>query len=1012
MYKETLSIEKQLEKTATENYEYSNLWSTWNLNKKTLKPILNAIIKDYPHYSLHDHTHSESILINIERLLGNDNIEKLSPTDLWIILHVAYLHDFGMVILDSKIHDFWDTEEFKAFLKEQSESTDEDAQKAAKLILDFNENKDKYNDTWPLEIKSAVTLLVSIYCRWQHSTFSKEYILDINAIWNIDLGHNGLIKKRFLSLIANISEIHTKPFDNVFKLPIEENGYRNDYTHPRLIACLLRLGDVLDLDNGRFNLYGEKIFGEMPDTSRIHLYKHESTKHLLITDEVIEVEADCPTDEVYRETRKWYDSLKSEMDNVNLNWSDIATKEFNHPPKLKPYRILRNGVEDSYELSNLKFTISQSKAFELIEGSSIYKDKFSCIREIVQNAEDATKIQLWRDLKSGMYTQIDASRVNKDSLLPIDIDEWIYNNYPIKISVEINENNKTIVIISDHGTGITLNTLKAICNVGQSYFQNSERKKEIDEMPAWLRPTANFGIGLQSCFMLTDKITIFTKANDNEDYKITLKSGKQEGYVNVEKNINKTTRGSDVVLELSDISVFKLDLFGYTAKNMAYFDPFKNNNVMPYRVIESIYKECKNGFFNITVDSKYIGLSETIPAYICEKKNFFPTIPDKGFLYSISESYDTAIFWYNNNLYTIRPDINSQGHVDVSFKGKAINKTHIANHNYAGFDIKVDIYGLPAKDTLSLNREELRYDAGVQVCKDIIFLIKQYLDIMFEKEEILKKHADVVDALMLTSWLYEIDFPKAFSKYLSNLPSVKCYFYDQENGNRGFIQYSLKELYEEYSYPYIYYTDVNIGKSYYFGKASCSEDEFLKGLKANEYIDSYVILIDDNIKKFLSLSKCDDIYLNVQEPVTIVHKISQKNILYSPDSYTQKQLIKKLVYKETGVYSAGNMYIMRAAIPAFKKYEHLAVDIQNLSHIAIVKNSDLYIISPITFNDEKERQKHSLESFKNYIINQPVFNDIVDYVNENCKFKTDRETIIQDYERLIGEYYDLMTNPE
>ena len=96
MYRNIYNLENKLKEYSDSNSEYYELWSTWDLNKKTLEPILNAIIKDYPHYSMHDHTHSESILINIARFLGNDNIDNLSPTDIWLLLHVAYLHDFGM----------------------------------------------------------------------------------------------------------------------------------------------------------------------------------------------------------------------------------------------------------------------------------------------------------------------------------------------------------------------------------------------------------------------------------------------------------------------------------------------------------------------------------------------------------------------------------------------------------------------------------------------------------------------------------------------------------------------------------------------------------------------------------------------------------------------------------------------------------------------------------------------------------------------------------------------------
>ena len=193
-------IEERLKQISIDQPEYSELWSTWNLNKQALEPILSAIIKDYPHFSFHDASHSESILLNVERLLGAENIKKLSPTDLWLLLHVSYLHDFGMVILDTRLYEIWRSTEFQDYLKEKCDSPDEDIKRAAKLINEFHEVYEKYDTSWPLDIKKAVTLLISVYCRSKHAEYSKEYILDVENIWGIDLGHNGLIKNRLILL--------------------------------------------------------------------------------------------------------------------------------------------------------------------------------------------------------------------------------------------------------------------------------------------------------------------------------------------------------------------------------------------------------------------------------------------------------------------------------------------------------------------------------------------------------------------------------------------------------------------------------------------------------------------------------------------------------------------------------------------------------------------------------------------------------------------------------------------
>lgn len=57
------------------------------------------------------------------------------------------------------------------------------------------------------------------------------------------------------------------------------------------------------------------------------------------------------------------------------------------------------------------------------------------------------------------------------------------------------------VKIRDFGTGINKESILSIAEVGSS------RRRErdiINAMPEWLKPTAEFGIGLQSAFILAD----------------------------------------------------------------------------------------------------------------------------------------------------------------------------------------------------------------------------------------------------------------------------------------------------------------------------------------------------------------------------------------------------------------------------------------------------------------------------------------------------------------------------
>ena len=56
----------------------------------------------------------------------------------------------------------------------------------------------------------------------------------------------------------------------------------------------------------------------------------------------------------------------------------------------------------------------KEKTFEIFEGSALYDDpSLVFLREITQNAVDATKIQLWNDIEKGVYDFLIKENINK-----------------------------------------------------------------------------------------------------------------------------------------------------------------------------------------------------------------------------------------------------------------------------------------------------------------------------------------------------------------------------------------------------------------------------------------------------------------------------------------------------------------------------------------------------------------------------------------------------------------------
>ena len=93
---EIITLEGHLASFSDVCDEYKQLNSTWSIGKRALTKIVSNISLIFPHYSLHDDSHAQSILRNIERVLGNERIKTLKPIETWLLLMSAYSHDIGI----------------------------------------------------------------------------------------------------------------------------------------------------------------------------------------------------------------------------------------------------------------------------------------------------------------------------------------------------------------------------------------------------------------------------------------------------------------------------------------------------------------------------------------------------------------------------------------------------------------------------------------------------------------------------------------------------------------------------------------------------------------------------------------------------------------------------------------------------------------------------------------------------------------------------------------------------
>lgn len=545
----------------------SRILNEWRLEKERYCSYTRTTIFDFQHYSRHDESHSINILNAIDMVLGKKRIKLLSVADLWGILESAYFHDIGMALSYEELKSLWTSDEqFKVFIHKSLAGENADLKKAAAYYGQIGNllesrpqmegiddaNPHDFTDGWPIEFQRCIVLLTAEYIRKHHADRSKEKMMELFGR-NDKVSAVRVISDRLYKIVAEISCLHGKEFKDISCcLSYKEIGFDTESMHPQFIAAMLRLGDLLDMDNNRFDLRAIEHFGSLPYVSSLHYKKHKAMKHFDITPRVIEAKAMSKDKAVCRMTRQWFDWLEKEVEDLICDWNRFAPKE------LRGCLLQRCRLEVYYgdtlfdEEQVYNYNVDKNRLLKLIEGSSLYQSEIDCLREYLQNALDASKMQMWLEIKSDDMIA---------DVCPYDIESQAFDAKTIDIGVLVDMMKQEVVIrIQDKGIGMERECIEALSVVGKSWKQRGVFLDEIEKMPDWLRPTGGFGIGMQSAFMLTDEVIIHSKSEKEVDgYEVHLYSPQQGGNVTKQRFCSANQRrGTKIEFKVKLSKLYRL----------------------------------------------------------------------------------------------------------------------------------------------------------------------------------------------------------------------------------------------------------------------------------------------------------------------------------------------------------------------------------------------------------------------------------------------------------------------
>ena len=670
----------------------------WKIARKRVPQVLDVISQIFPHYSLHNASHSESILNNIAIILGKEAIERLSVVDLWLLLNASYYHDCGMVVdVQDKQELFADGSKFLLYVKGKQEDTSSPMHVYARH-LEIKDGKLFYaNNQLSGESYEAVRFLIADFIRSSHADRSA-----VRLESSFGDSFPGGIPKRIIGLLSQICAAHMQTREQVMNLPMEQSsGYGTESCHPRYVAFLLRIGDLLDVDNNRLSDVLLHSLGSIPVDSLDYHEVNRSITRLNITQKTIEIEADCKNYRIAELTNDWFKWLNDEVVFVTQHWHDIAPEDnCSMLPTIGKLEVNLQGYDTIDGKNRPVFKIDTWKAMEMIQGAGLYSNPSVCMRELLQNAVDATHLRAFKE-----HPDI---RSYKDyfSLL---------KNYPIRVVIAESGNGddqECCVEIKDQGIGMSKADLEYLCNTGSS-SKNQEKNALIERMEDFMRPSGIFGIGFQSVFLVSDKVELETrKLNKEEFYQVELNNpaGVEKGAILMKtRQDDSAPAGTTVRFKTTkacygDTSDWELHDWGFPTAHQYYktVDFAKDAEEDEY-----------SRFAGLVVEAFKFGEHSSVPL----------ELEYNGKKYSVGSKGINAFFDREEG---IAVELAPASENEYCFRGQKFKGNWLYQTPVLGF--KLNILSGKASKWLTLNREAVRSDAEQELRVKVYAAMAKYLE--------------------------------------------------------------------------------------------------------------------------------------------------------------------------------------------------------------------------------------------------------------------------------------------
>jgi len=446
--------------------------------------VLALVKAFYPHYLTHGVQHSRAIILRLGQIVPQETLERLSSAELFVLMAAAFCHDIGMVLTQQDIESAETDPSFTDFQRKNSDT------------LEQIERLRSEGEHFAADL--VYRYLLAEYFRHRHAKRSGQLVL-ANApdLANLHQGDNRLLKA-IMQVCSGHWLSDPRDLEDETRFPTDLQTQDGEDVNVRFCALCLRLADLLDMDSPRACPLVRRLVEDLPEGSEAHWDRH-SNLDLRIRSNRISITKTCQSQEEHRLLYEWCDWLRSEVERAAaLLATDERCKLKIAPDKLK-VDIKSDG---SYLFRQYKFGLDEEQVFEKLLGENLYGAKSPFIRELLQNALDATRCRVSEDLRA-------AGKPWDESKPTWQLPKSVREKYPITFRLELlPRQGEDWLVISCHdcGTGMSRQVIENhFLKVGRSYYDSHEFKSRYS-----FHPISQFGIGFMSCFMAADYVEVET----------------------------------------------------------------------------------------------------------------------------------------------------------------------------------------------------------------------------------------------------------------------------------------------------------------------------------------------------------------------------------------------------------------------------------------------------------------------------------------------------------------------